>query len=1381
MIASLPARKSPAATLAKSRRERQRLARLTMAVATACGLALTYAAPEAGAATTNFNNAGASSWFTGANWDNGVPTAADVANIITGTAQIGAPGAVATTFQPNAAVSITAGGTLTVSQSQFGPLGVGTVTVDGAGATFTNNGLLFLASNNSGTLTIQNGGVVVVGGDLQTTLVAGTAGTVNLNTGGTLRLGGGANGFNGGPGTDVFNFAGGTLQVITADLTSTGIDANMSATSTIDTNGFNMSFAGVISGAGGLNKNGAGTLTLTGNNTYLGTTTINAGVLSINNGSALGTGTVNVINGSTLLGTANATFAGNSIVLNDAIVAAATGTVLTLDSGNTGNVVMGPGNVTFGSAGNTGVVAIGNNAAGSTVLGTPTITVAFGTLRNAGGSPSPLSFFTANALSTTVNAGARLDTNGVQTTIANLLGAGTLVNDGAALGTFNVREGNFSGVIQDGAGVTALTKSTAGTLTFTGAANNTYTGPTNIEAGTVLLDTISAVNSGIRSAEINIGDGVGAAGSAILRNVGFTENISDVSAVTMNSDGLFDLNNLTETIGSLAGTAGQVTIGATATLATGGNNTSTTYAGSITGGAASTLIKQGTGTWTLTSANAGFLGQTTVAAGRLWAQDPGALGGAAAGATAITTGGILRTTGLLNLSTLNWGEGNLQLAPGAGTGDVFTVTTAGGFQNTGGGGTYSFDPTGLTLGTTFTLTNYSGATNFGVGDFAAIGLTPSVQYQGIFTLNPTNVQFTLTGATVTGNIIQNSAPVNTPTFADFIVNGPATTGGPGESNTIKSLTFQPNSSLTIFNTLFVTGGQPVNLTGESSLVLGSPAQPQGNLSASQLNILFGSTLRGNGTIFGNVVNAGLVSPGYSPGTIAITGNYTQTSTGTLRIEIGGTRDGEHDLLRVGGTANLDGTLDLVRINRYRPRRGDKVTFLTAAQGVDGEFAHVNNPFENTGTILESVVVYHETSVTLEMVRGSFGKLADRYDLTPNQRAVAGALDGLAHDDDNHQALRYLDERYLGDLPGDFDRIAPEELTSIFTISTSLANVQGINLQRRTDDIRHGAAGFSAAGLAMNGTGPGYSGNLVAGQPDFRTGVAGPTGDSKESKEIKEPVPMEENKWGVFLSGTGEWVNVDGDGNARGYDLTTGGFTLGLDYKIAPNFAIGIAAGYAGTSTDLTGGGSVLVNGGKLGLYATYFTGGFYADAAVTGGYNSYDTKRSALQGTARGSTDGGELNVLVGTGYDWKVGALTIGPTATFQYTLVGIDGFTETGSLAPLTINGRNAESVRTSLGFKASYDWKVGGVLVRPEIRAAWQHEFGDSSYALDASFSNGAGNNFLVNGPELGRDSLLLGAGFAVQCSETFSTYFYYDGELGRKNYDRHGVSGGVRVAF
>ncbi|MEI9897762.1 MAG: autotransporter outer membrane beta-barrel domain-containing protein [Chthoniobacter sp.] len=169
---------------------------------------------------------------------------------------------------------------------------------------------------------------------------------------------------------------------------------------------------------------------------------------------------------------------------------------------------------------------------------------------------------------------------------------------------------------------------------------------------------------------------------------------------------------------------------------------------------------------------------------------------------------------------------------------------------------------------------------------------------------------------------------------------------------------------------------------------------------------------------------------------------------------------------------------------------------------------------------------------------------------------------------------------------------------------------------------------------------------------------------------------------MFITGVGEWVNVNGDGNARGYDITTGGFTVGADYKVTPNLAVGISAGYAGTGSDLNDGGRVFVNGGKLGLYATYFTGGFYVDTAVNGGYNSYDTRRDALQGTARRDTDGGELNVLFGTGYDFKLGNFTVGPTASFQYTYLGIDDYTEHGSLAPLSFRSQHQESIRYRAG---------------------------------------------------------------------------------------------------
>ncbi|MEP6667765.1 MAG: autotransporter domain-containing protein [Chthoniobacter sp.] len=567
-------------------------------------------------------------------------------------------------------------------------------------------------------------------------------------------------------------------------------------------------------------------------------------------------------------------------------------------------------------------------------------------------------------------------------------------------------------------------------------------------------------------------------------------------------------------------------------------------------------------------------------------------------------------------------------------------------------------------------------------------------------------------------------------------------------------------------TLFLTG--KASFIGDT-VVNGGLLQVDSSTASRTTLVNALGTLGGRGTIGGNLINLGNVAPGDSPGTLTVKGNYYQGSGGTLTIEVAGKGDSQHDLLAVQGHAKLDGgTLRIVKVGSgARLKVGQKITFLTAGQGVEGEFSHVYNGLDQGNTIVATKVIYHSNSVAIEGAQGSFANLDG---LTPNQRSVGRGLDKVAFHNKEPKLINFLDSEPLSKLPGDLDRIAPEELTSMYTIGVALAKVQTTNLQRRTDDIRYGSHGFSASGFAAAGSGPLYSG-----------GVAGPNGnDGKDSKEMKNVVPPDD-RLGVFITGVGEWVNVSGDGNARGYDITTGGFTVGADYKVTPNFAVGISAGYAGTGSDLTDGGRVNVNGGKLGLYATYFTGGFYVDTAVSGGYNSYDTHRAGLKGTARGDTDGGELNVLFGTGYDWKLGNFTVGPTASFQYTYLGIGDFTEHGSLAPLSFRSQHQDSVRTALGMKAAYDWKVGGVVIRPEVRASWQHEYGDTAYQLDSSFQGGGGNLFSVNGPNIGRDSLLLGAGFAVIWNERVSTYVYYDGELGRERYEANNVSGGVRVSF
>jgi outer membrane autotransporter protein len=87
-------------------------------------------------------------------------------------------------------------------------------------------------------------------------------------------------------------------------------------------------------------------------------------------------------------------------------------------------------------------------------------------------------------------------------------------------------------------------------------------------------------------------------------------------------------------------------------------------------------------------------------------------------------------------------------------------------------------------------------------------------------------------------------------------------------------------------------------------------------------------------------------------------------------------------------------------------------------------------------------------------------------------------------------------------------------------------------------------------------------------------------------------PTPDNRWGVFLTGIGEFTNVGTTPNATGYDVNTGGFTMGVDYRVCPYFAIGLTAGYAHSTVNLAAGGDIDVNSGKLGVYATAFSQGF---------------------------------------------------------------------------------------------------------------------------------------------------------------------------------------------
>ncbi|MFQ5590527.1 MAG: hypothetical protein ACE5HE_05130, partial [Phycisphaerae bacterium] len=127
--------------------------------------------------------------------------------------------------------------------------------------------------------------------------------------------------------------------------------------------------------------------------------------------------------------------------------------------------------------------------------------------------------------------------------------------------------------------------------------------------------------------------------------------------------------------------------------------------------------------------------------------------------------------------------------------------------------------------------------------------------------------------------------------------------------------------------------------------------------------LQGGALAGEGTVIGNVVNGANVAPGVSPGIIAVDGDYTQTASGVLTIELAGSLvpGTEFDQLQVTGSANLDGTLRVELISAFEPMAGQSFEILTCGSR-NGTFATVAGPCGGVEGVFD--VVYGTTSVTL---------------------------------------------------------------------------------------------------------------------------------------------------------------------------------------------------------------------------------------------------------------------------------------------------------------------------------------------------------------------------------------------------------------------------------
>jgi len=345
-----------------------------------------------------------------------------------------------------------------------------------------------------------------------------------------------------------------------------------------------------------------------------------------------------------------------------------------------------------------------------------------------------------------------------------------------------------------------------------------------------------------------------------------------------------------------------------------------------------------------------------------------------AGGTLSVAGGILRDTcggaGILKID-----GGTLTVGGGDGAITVYDFHVA---STASSNGSHTLSGTGSLM-----ATNEEYIGDAGVGTFHQNGGTNITPTLSIGTQAGSNGVYNLNGGTLTAGAVATGAGTSTlnidggvlsvgstydptnSTGGATVPNNPNVFGGGNGSisvvnfNVGNAVNSNGNHALTgtgtitaVNETIGNSGTGTLTQTGgtntvTNTLTLAANAGSSGTynlnggrLNAANITVNSGGTFNFNGGTLsvgqftGDLANlGGTLAPGSSPGTTNITGNYGQSQTGTFAVEIGGTGPGQFDVLKVSGTATLDGTLSVSLFDLgsglFTPHLGDSFDILTA--------------------------------------------------------------------------------------------------------------------------------------------------------------------------------------------------------------------------------------------------------------------------------------------------------------------------------------------------------------------------------------------------------------------------------------------------------------------
>jgi autotransporter-associated beta strand protein len=850
--------------------------------------------------------------FTGTVAMTGANTVSGVTTISGGTlnlTNVGGLGTSAVTVNSGGALSLNAGNNATYSNVTSG---AGAISVTpGANDAFITGNL----SGFTGTLTLNASGGTNSGKTRFTTtqgnLISSSA-TINVSANTTLYLNQALS-----YGAGIHLFGAGNNENLGALRLETGANQTGSVTlranSFIGVNGSAATISGAIGqngGSFGFTKQGNNTLTLTGTNTYTGTTTISAGTLQIGNGTTDGSianagnvtnnATLNFNNINPLTYTGNITGAGGILTKTGAgaLTFGGTSSVTTL------NVNNATGTVDLGSGGSLTI----NNGGGNTIQSSTGGTISGGTI-TLGASDGDTG--TASGTTLTINskitsgAGVRLEYwNGavgntgtlVLTNPSNDYTGGTVINTAGTISVSTINNTGSAGNLGTGGTVSLATNSA--TLKYTGAGETTNrtitmsgganTGGTIDASGTgaLRLSNVTNTNTADGTATLRLtGTGIGEITSSLAN-----QSATRLTAVTKAGIGTWRLSGSNDLGSNMNVTAGSLEITGTTSI-NGGSGSNLGYFNAA-GNASVTVLSGGSlsilGTTNATKPNS-IVGQNAAGTSTLTVNGGvltiGANTGFALGNNLTTATGVLTISS--GTATITAGSATLQnslnfvaLGRDAATGiinlDGGTLATGrqflrdGNSNGTAGSGTANFNFNGGTLQAQADQTSGNGwfetATS---GNFQVVTTTVKVGGAkidtGTFTTNINTVlaHDSALGATADGGLTMSGSGtlslggVNTYTGATSVLGGKLVVNGStaGASTvTVSAGTLSATPVATLGGTGTIGGS--VALSGESSAGFknGGVLAPAASASGTAFKVT-GTTSFNTGSIFEWDLNA----------------------------------------------------------------------------------------------------------------------------------------------------------------------------------------------------------------------------------------------------------------------------------------------------------------------------------------------------------------------------------------------------------------------------------------------------------------------------------------------------------------------------------------------